>query len=87
MNSRFIIIAILIMIKVVGVASHARVNFCESMYNNTDDAFFGYDDGSEWMYSHISECNKESSWKSYYQIPKVYPSIEIQDLLKSKGIY
>ena len=40
MNSRFIIIAILIMIKVVGVASHARANFCESMYNNTDDAFF-----------------------------------------------
>ena len=83
MNSRFIIIAILIMIKVVGVASHARANFCESMYNNTEDAFFGYDRETEWMYSHISGCNKES----YYQIPKVYPSIEIQDFLKSQGLY
>ena len=74
MNSRFIIIAILILVKVVGVASHARAHYlCDlwSDYNNID---YGYGYDAEWMNSHkmaeVSACNKR-----------------FNDFLKSKGIY
>ena len=79
MNSRFIIIAILILVKVVGVASHARASFCESMHNNTD-TFYGYGYDSDGLNEHgqmsihkmaeVSACNKR-----------------FNDFLKSKGIY
>ena len=76
MNSRFIIVAILIMIKVIGVVSHARANFlCH--YKNTDYEY-GYDSNGLNEHGQLSilriaqdsACNKK-----------------INDFLKSKGIF
>ena len=67
------------MIKVVGVASHARASFCESKHNNTD-TFYGYGYDSDGLNEHgqmsINKMAEDSACNKSFN-----------DFLKSKGIY
>ena len=76
MNSRFIIIAILIFIKVIGVASRANADyFCN--YKDKDYGF-GYD----------SDGLNENGQKSLLKIAQDSQcNKRMNDFFKSKGIY
>ena len=83
MNSRFIIIAILIFIKVIGIASRVRAdNFVQTweMYCNSQQIGF---------YSFSFEgCDEDRETKSIEEIAFDHKKNKrINDFLKSKGIY
>ena len=78
MNSRFIIIAILIFIKVIGIASHAKADFLCNNY--VKDFGYGYGYDSDGLNEHgqmsIHKMAEDSACNKRFN-----------DFLKSKGIY
>ena len=66
MSSRFIIIAILILVKVVGVASHAKANFFCNYSNNYGNGYDSYgisEDGEKSIQRFFEEatCNERQN--------------------------
>ena len=87
MNSRFIIIAILIFIKVIGIASHAKADFfCNNYvkgFGNSDYPYgYGYDSDGLNVFGQKSILKfAEDSYCNERRIKR------INDFIKSKEIF
>ena len=76
MNSRFIIIAILIFIKVIGVASRARADFLCNDYAKGYGYSYTSDGLNEWRQKSIHKFAEDSKCNERFN-----------NFLKSKGIF
>ena len=77
MNSKIIIIAILIFIKVIGVASHAKADFFCNYSNNYGDRYDSYG---------ISEYGKKSIQRFFEEATCNERQNDFYKDLKDKGI-
>ena len=85
MNSRFIIIAILIFIKVIGVASHARADFLCNDYVKDFEYIYNY---NSYGYGYDSDGLNVFGQKSIHKFAEDSKCNErFNNFLKSKGIF
>ena len=94
MNSRFIIVAILIFIKVIGIASHARANYTCTAYGfDVSSNYTSYKDYNNsfdsdgFLEPYLNEHGQKSILGIAVDSACAKKEREYYDFLKSKGIF